>query len=244
MVRVPTDTPPGDNTPHAARPRSCSRAWDSPSSATRCRTPSARARPGSVTNLVVRQRFGDGPTIALNAHGDVVPPGKGWTHPPYGGEIDDGRMYGRGVAVSKSDFATYAYALRALAAVGRSHARHRRAALHLRRGDGRRARPRVAAGAKASRARLRDLPGLLLRGRHRAQRLPAARSDRARARRRMRRCPRAASTRCAPPSRCSTRSTRTRRARARHSHVDGIDAPTLNVGRSRAASTPMSCPIA
>jgi succinyl-diaminopimelate desuccinylase len=68
----------------------------------------------SVTNLVVRHRFGPGPTIALNAHGDVVPPGDGWTHAPYGAQIDDGRMFGRGVAVSKSDFATYAYALAAL----------------------------------------------------------------------------------------------------------------------------------
>ena len=32
----------------------------------------------SATNLVVRQQFaGGGPTIALNAHGDVVPPGAG-----------------------------------------------------------------------------------------------------------------------------------------------------------------------
>ena len=31
----------------------------------------------SATNLVVRERFGPGPTIALNAHGDVVPPGLG-----------------------------------------------------------------------------------------------------------------------------------------------------------------------
>ena len=69
----------------------------------------------SATNLVVRHRFGDGgPTIALNAHGDVVPPGEGWTHDPYGAEIADGCMYGRGVAVSKSDFATYAFALLAL----------------------------------------------------------------------------------------------------------------------------------
>ena len=67
-----------------------------------------------ATNLVVRRRFGDGPVIALNAHGDVVPPGEGWTKDPYGAEIDDGWMYGRGVAVSKSDFATYAYALLAL----------------------------------------------------------------------------------------------------------------------------------
>lgn len=72
----------------------------------------------SATNLIVRERFGDagGPTVALNAHGDVVPPGEGWTHDPYGAEIVDGWMYGRGAAVSKSDYATYAFALRALMA--------------------------------------------------------------------------------------------------------------------------------
>ena len=68
----------------------------------------------SATNLIVRRRFGDGPTIALNAHGDVVPPGEGWSRDPYGAEIVDGWMYGRGAAVSKSDFATYAFALLAL----------------------------------------------------------------------------------------------------------------------------------
>ena len=67
-----------------------------------------------ATNLVVRRRYGDGPVIALNAHGDVVPPGEGWTKDPYGAEVVDGWMYGRGVAVSKSDFATYTYALLAL----------------------------------------------------------------------------------------------------------------------------------
>ena len=70
----------------------------------------------SCTNLVVRRRFGDGPVVALNAHGDVVPPGEGWTHPPFAAEVADGFMYGRGVAVSKSDFATYAFALLALQA--------------------------------------------------------------------------------------------------------------------------------
>ena len=72
----------------------------------------------SATNLIVRKRFGEGPTIALNAHGDVVPPGEGWTTDPYGATISDGWMYGRGVAVSKSDFATYAYALLALQQCG------------------------------------------------------------------------------------------------------------------------------
>jgi acetylornithine deacetylase/succinyl-diaminopimelate desuccinylase-like protein len=58
--------------------------------------------------------------IALNAHGDVVPPGLGWRHDPYGAAVEDGphgpTMFGRGVAVSKSDFATYAFALLALKA--------------------------------------------------------------------------------------------------------------------------------
>jgi succinyl-diaminopimelate desuccinylase len=71
----------------------------------------------SCTNLVVRHRFGDGPVVALNAHGDVVPPGEGWTHPPFAAEVADGFMYGRGVAVSKSDLATYAFAFLALQAI-------------------------------------------------------------------------------------------------------------------------------
>jgi acetylornithine deacetylase/succinyl-diaminopimelate desuccinylase-like protein len=74
----------------------------------------------SATNLIVRHRFGAGPVVALNAHGDVVPPGLGWRHDPYGAAIETGpegpAMYGRGVAVSKSDFATYAFALLALRA--------------------------------------------------------------------------------------------------------------------------------
>src|SRR6185312_14205839 len=57
---------------------------------------------------------GNGPVVALNAHGDVVPPGSGWTVDPYGAVERDGAIYGRGAAVSKSDFATYAFALLAL----------------------------------------------------------------------------------------------------------------------------------
>ena len=69
----------------------------------------------SVTNLIVREPFGPGgPTIAMNAHGDVVPPGEGWTHDPYGGEIVDGKIYGRATAVSKGDFSSFTFAVRAL----------------------------------------------------------------------------------------------------------------------------------
>jgi succinyl-diaminopimelate desuccinylase len=119
LVRVPTDTPPGDNAPHAERTAELLAAMGL--QAERHPVPDAVVRAAgmaSVTNLIVRQRFGDGPTVALNAHGDVVPPGEGWTHDPYGGEIVDGKLYGRASAVSKSDFATYTFALRALTALG------------------------------------------------------------------------------------------------------------------------------
>jgi acetylornithine deacetylase/succinyl-diaminopimelate desuccinylase family protein len=119
LVRVPTDTPPGDNAPHAERTAGLLQAFGfeverHPVPAQTVREHGLR----SITNLIVRRRYGAGKTIALNAHGDVVPPGDGWTHDPYGGEVVDGRLYGRGAAVSKSDFATYTYAVRALEALG------------------------------------------------------------------------------------------------------------------------------
>ncbi len=115
LVRVPTDTPPGDNAPHAERTAKMLEMMGF--QAERHKVPDAVARAAgmqSITNLIVRHRFGDGPTVALNAHGDVVPPGDGWTQHPYRAEIIDGKLYGRASAVSKSDFATYTYALRAL----------------------------------------------------------------------------------------------------------------------------------
>jgi acetylornithine deacetylase/succinyl-diaminopimelate desuccinylase-like protein len=116
LVRVPTDTPPGNNAPHAERTAELLSAMGLP--VEKHPVPEwALQEYGlqSITNLIVRQRFaGGGPVVALNAHGDVVPPGEGWTHDPYGGEVVDGRLYGRASAVSKSDFATYTFALRAL----------------------------------------------------------------------------------------------------------------------------------
>ncbi len=118
LVRVPTDSPPGDNAPHAERTATLLEQMGL--------NPSRHSVPAqdvqsygmkSITNLIVRREYGNGRTIALNAHGDVVPPGDGWSHDPYGGEIVDGKLYGRAAAVSKSDFATYTFALRALEAL-------------------------------------------------------------------------------------------------------------------------------
>jgi succinyl-diaminopimelate desuccinylase len=56
----------------------------------------------------VAARVGDGePTVVLNGHVDVVPAGnrEEWSHPPYGAEIEDGRLYGRGSVDMKSGVA-------------------------------------------------------------------------------------------------------------------------------------------
>ena len=121
LVKVPSDNPPGDCAAHAQRAR---RLLEQLGLAVEAHEvpPAIVEATGmrSATNLIVRHRFADGPVVALNAHGDVVPPGLGWRHDPYGAVIEDGPhgpvMYGRGAAVSKSDFATYTWALLALRA--------------------------------------------------------------------------------------------------------------------------------
>ena len=120
VVRIPTDTPPGNNAPHAEQVAAMLEGfgWQAEKHA----VPGQEVRDygmESITNLIVRRPYGaGGPTLALNAHGDVVPPGEGWTRPPYGAVVEDGFLYGRAAAVSKSDFATYVYAVRALEALG------------------------------------------------------------------------------------------------------------------------------
>jgi len=112
IVKVPSDNPPGDCDASAARVAQLLEGLGF--KVERHKVPDDLVKANgmiSATNLIVRKRFGDGPVIALNAHGDVVPPGTGWTKDPYGAEIVDGWMYGRGVAVSKSDIASYAFAL-------------------------------------------------------------------------------------------------------------------------------------
>jgi acetylornithine deacetylase/succinyl-diaminopimelate desuccinylase family protein len=119
LVQVPTDTPPGNNAPHAERTAELLQAWGF--DAEKHPVPAQAVHDyglQSITNLIVRRRYGEGRTIALNAHGDVVPPGEGWSHDPYGGEIVDGKLYGRAAAVSKCDFSTFTFAVRALEAAG------------------------------------------------------------------------------------------------------------------------------
>ena len=134
LIRVPTDTPPGNNAPHAERTAELLHGFGF--EAEKHPVPRAEVLAAgleSITNLVVRRKYNSslsnvdggystsdkGITVLLNAHGDVVPPGEGWTKDPYGGEIDNGKIYGRASAVSKCDFSTYTFAVRALEAVAK-----------------------------------------------------------------------------------------------------------------------------
>ena len=241
---MPTDTPPGNNAPHAERTAELLAGFGF--AAEKHPVPDddvQRARPASITNLIVRRHYGDGPTIALNAHGDVVPPGEGWTHDPYGGEIDDGRLYGRAAAVSKSDFATFTFA--------RARARSRSARrsqgsveLHFTYDEefGGELGPGWLLEQGLDQARPADRRRLQLPGRHRAQRLPAdgghgARQDGARRHPDDRR--RRAAGRGRDPQRAlraERRSTSRSRRRSRASRI-----PTSTSAGSRAAPTPTSC---
>jgi acetylornithine deacetylase/succinyl-diaminopimelate desuccinylase family protein len=119
LVKTASDNPPGDCAPHAMR--AATLLENLGLAVERHPVPEEVVRAHgmvSAVNLVIRKHFGDGPTIALNAHGDVVPPGEGWSTDPYGAKTAGGWMMGRGVAVSKSDFATYAFALLAVEQCG------------------------------------------------------------------------------------------------------------------------------
>src|SRR6188472_1327906 len=61
---------------------------------------------------------GDGPLVHLNGHYDVVPVGNDWTTDPFGGELKDGNLYGRGAADMKSGLAAQIIAVEALRKLG------------------------------------------------------------------------------------------------------------------------------
>jgi len=64
-----------------------------------------------VDNLYARIGT-DAPHLCFAGHTDVVPPGNeaAWTHPPFGGEIRDGLLYGRGAVDMKGGIACFAAA--------------------------------------------------------------------------------------------------------------------------------------
>jgi succinyl-diaminopimelate desuccinylase len=69
------------------------------------------------TNVVARlEGRRPGSTVHFNGHIDVVPVGRGWTHPPFDGVVADGRVYGRGACDMKGGLAAAVIAAEAILA--------------------------------------------------------------------------------------------------------------------------------
>jgi acetylornithine deacetylase len=69
-------------------------------------------------NVAARLPGGDGPGLLLLGHTDVVPVGDGWTRDPWGGTVEDGRLFGRGAADMKGGLAAALTAMSALRRAG------------------------------------------------------------------------------------------------------------------------------
>ncbi|KYO68742.1 dipeptidase PepV [Thermovenabulum gondwanense] len=72
-------------------------------------------RTKNLDNYVGWAEWGEGKDlIGILVHLDVVPEGSNWSHPPFGGEIHDGKIYGRGASDNKGPAIAALYALKAL----------------------------------------------------------------------------------------------------------------------------------
>ncbi|MFG1812715.1 M20 family metallopeptidase [Kribbella sp. NPDC049174] len=71
-------------------------------------------------NVSITLAGGNGPGLLILGHTDVVPVGDGWTTDPYGGVVQDGRIYGRGASDMKGGLAAALVALAALRGAGLS----------------------------------------------------------------------------------------------------------------------------
>src|SRR5918998_2433274 len=113
LVRVPSVNPPGDT-------RDAIRLCDEKLAAAGFDTKQVGATSEKVSLIGTLCGVGLGPRLAFNAHVDVVPIGEeaAWTFPPFGGEIAEGRVYGRGAGDDKASVTAQVMAGVALARSG------------------------------------------------------------------------------------------------------------------------------
>ena len=116
LIRIPTVNPPGDAygacCDYLGR-RLKARGFE----VTMLRAEGARGDSDAYprTNVIARYETGRaGPCVHFNSHIDVVEPGAGWTRDPFGAEIVDDRIYGRGACDMKGGLAASIVAAEAL----------------------------------------------------------------------------------------------------------------------------------
>jgi succinyl-diaminopimelate desuccinylase len=120
MIRIPTINPPGEAY------EECARLIGGRLTASHFVVDyiPAIGRPEHTRQLprlnVVGLRAGrnERPLVHVNGHFDVVPSGGGWTVDPFGGDVRDGRIYGRGASDMKAGIAAGVYAAEAIRRAG------------------------------------------------------------------------------------------------------------------------------
>ena len=117
LVRIPSVITPGDPDGNEAAVADCVQRWLVREGFEVERDLVAPGRP----NVVARLGDGRGRALLLEGHTDVVTEGDpaAWSHPPFGGDVDGGRIWGRGAADMKGGLAA---AMIAAAAIKRSGA--------------------------------------------------------------------------------------------------------------------------
>ncbi|HEY9595834.1 MAG TPA: M20/M25/M40 family metallo-hydrolase, partial [Spirochaetia bacterium] len=120
-ISIPTITP----LPDAPADAEGYRAFDELVALLRAQFPRAAStlsweRLGPLALLLHWQGTANEPPLALYAHGDVVPAGDeaAWSRPPFGGEVADGAVWGRGTLDDKCSLLAIMEAVEELLAAG------------------------------------------------------------------------------------------------------------------------------
>ena len=120
LVRIPTVNPPGDHY------RDCAELLGDRLARAGFEVAHVRAE-GAIgdseryprSNVICRyQGQGPGRCVHFNGHIDVVEAGRGWTVDPFGGEVQGGRLYGRGTCDMKGGIAAAVIALESILQAG------------------------------------------------------------------------------------------------------------------------------
>jgi succinyl-diaminopimelate desuccinylase len=120
LIRVPTVNPPGEVYEDCARligDRLARGAFEVEYFAAEGRPEHTRTHP-RINVVGTRRGRALHPLVHLNGHFDVVPAGDGWTHDPFGGEVRDGRIYGRGSCDMKAGIAAALFAVEGIRRAG------------------------------------------------------------------------------------------------------------------------------
>ena len=120
LIRIPTVNPPGEHYADCARligETLASLDFGVEYHAAEGRPEHTRDHP-RVNVIGTRRGRSDRPLLHLNGHFDVVPAGDGWTVDPFGGEVRDGRIWGRGACDMKAGIAAAVFAVEAIRRAG------------------------------------------------------------------------------------------------------------------------------